>query len=153
MSGLGAPARTATPYPERARVVFESAATLPLAINPSRAAGGAAITSKASPPLIRPTNSELSPILVFNLYPEYFSNSGPISWSTVQMARDVKTFSSADDAVPCDTYTNRHAINESTARWRIGLGSASRDVQFRAVKRLNLVFQTEFGKRLRSSNE
>src|SRR5262249_15505704 len=115
MSGLGAPARTATPYPERVRFVFESAATLPPAINPSRAAGGAAITSKASPPLIRPTNSELSPVIALSLCPEFFSNSGPISPSTVQMARDAKTFSSADHAVPCGKHTNRYAINESRA--------------------------------------
>src|SRR5262245_58073153 len=117
MSGLGAPARTATPNPERARFVFESAATLPLAINPSRAAGGAAITSKASPSLIRPTNSELSPAITLSLCPEFFSNSGPISPSTVQMARDAKTFSSADhglrcaDAVPVARLVTRHELS------------------------------------------
>src|SRR5262249_35727013 len=31
------------------------------------------------------------------------------------MARDAKTFSSADHAVPCGKHTNRYAINESRA--------------------------------------
>jgi hypothetical protein len=90
---------------------------LPLLINPSSAAGGAAITSNISPALMRLTNSELKPVITSSLCPEFFSNSGPISVNTVQIARDAKTFSSAERAVPCDTHANStHTTTVATAR-------------------------------------
>src|SRR5262249_24664796 len=89
----------------------------PSFINPSRAAGGAAITSNVSPALIRPTNSELRPVITLSLCPELFSNSGPISVNTVQMARDAKIFSSAEHTVPCDMHANSvQARSETMAR-------------------------------------
>jgi hypothetical protein len=99
------------------RFVFESAVTLPSLINSSRATGEAAITSNVSPASIRPTNSELRPVTTLSWYPDFFSNSGPISANTVPMARDAKIFSSAERAVPCDMHTNSmHATSEATAR-------------------------------------
>src|SRR5262245_65603457 len=66
---------------------------------------------------MRLTNSELRPVITSSLCPEFFSNSGPISVNTVQIARDAKIFSSVERAVLCDMHANStHTTTEVTAR-------------------------------------
>jgi hypothetical protein len=72
MSGFVAPARTTTPYFERAIPICESGKILPLLISPAKDPGGAAMTSNASPELIRRVNSALRPVVVLSLCPEFF---------------------------------------------------------------------------------
>jgi hypothetical protein len=112
ISGFVAPARTTTPYLERAIPIRESGRILPPLISPTKDPGGAAITSNASPELIRRTNSALRPVVMLSLCPELFSNSGPIAVNTFQTARDAKTPSSAACTAPCTIDENaRQTIN------------------------------------------
>src|SRR5215472_16836490 len=97
-SGLGAPARTSTPIPERTRLARVSPRTLPSLASAS-IWGGATITkSNASPALTRRTSTAARSTLTSSLCPLACSKSGASAPSIVATARGARTLISAASA-------------------------------------------------------
>src|SRR5258705_11451636 len=113
MSGLGAPAFTATPMPERAISTRERDTSLPSLIRPSMPAPVLISRSAVSPSATRLLSAPEVASTRVTLCPVAFSNFGTRSSSTVVMAAELKSLISAAPAVPA------HAAASSPSPKRI----------------------------------
>src|SRR5688572_3288078 len=116
MAGFCAPARTATPMPERAMVARLAATTVPCLTSSSMAAGEVRITtSKESPASIWRFELALEPYWMTSLCPVACSNAGPTSSSTGFRPKPVSTLMTAASAAPARAKAMTHpAIIKAT---------------------------------------
>ena len=100
MSGLGLPALTSMPMPDRAIAVRVFATILPSRIHSSIGAEPVIRRSNGSPAVARRRNAGGKSVVTINRCAVARSNSAPISASTVAIARVVQTVMSAAAAIP-----------------------------------------------------
>src|SRR5262249_20506178 len=127
MSGFGAPFAPATPPPERARAALVLASTLPCLARSSMPAAVPIATSNDAPFSIATLSSAAVPSVSATLFSVAFSNCGTSSSSTVLMAFELSTLTSAACAPPASPIANA-APSQAAASLRILMTSSLRCV-------------------------